>query len=234
MNKSIRKQTDSLGDRMKRYEQVSKLFLTKKVPVIGRLDGNAFHTLTKHCKKPFDESLMNAMSDSCIAVMNKIQGCKVAYTQSDEVTFLITDYETIDTMAWFDYNVSKLVSISASTMSVAFNKSFESPYDAIFDARFFNVPKEDVINNFLWRAKDWNRNSLQMYCRSIFSHKQLHGANRETMHNMLHESGKKWTTDLNDRERNGRFFIKTSSGIIVNDTILPTYQSMESIIKEFL
>ena len=48
---------DSLGDRMKKYEGVSRNYLTRRVPVIIRLDGKAFHTFTKGFKKPFDEVL---------------------------------------------------------------------------------------------------------------------------------------------------------------------------------
>ena len=38
---------DSLGDRMKEYENISRNYLTRRVPVIIRLDGKAFHTFTK-------------------------------------------------------------------------------------------------------------------------------------------------------------------------------------------
>lgn len=48
------KKNDSLGDRMKGYESVSRNFLTRRVPAIIRLDGKAFHTFTKGMEKPFD------------------------------------------------------------------------------------------------------------------------------------------------------------------------------------
>lgn len=47
------KKNDSLGDRMKGYEDVSRNFLTRRVPAIIRLDGKAFHTFTKGMEKPF-------------------------------------------------------------------------------------------------------------------------------------------------------------------------------------
>jgi len=230
------KKQDSLGDRMKRYEQVSRQYLVKKMPVIIRLDGKAFHTLTKrYATKPFDCAIMDAMSESAMVTLNALQGAKVAYIQSDEVTFLLTDYENINTEAWFDYIVEKLVSISAATMSVEFNGIYLNDLGAVFDSRAFNVPKEDVINNFLWRAKDWKRNSLQMYCRSHFSHKQLRDKKTEDMHNMLFDIGLNWTTDLTDREKNGRFIIKGCDGAFhIHDNILPTYDSIKEAIVQFL
>ena len=225
---------DSLGNRMKRYESVSRHFLTRRVPVIIRVDGKAFHTLTKHAKKPFDSRIMDAMSNAALAVLKEIQGAKAAYIQSDEVTFLVTDYDTLNTEAWFGYNLQKLVSITASVMSVAFNKEYANDIGAVVDSRAFNVPSSDVINNFLWRAKDWNRNSLQMYCRSVFTHKQLHGKKAAEMHEMLFEKGLNWTTDLTGRERNGRYIIASEGGWVINDNVLPSYQAIESVLTKFL
>lgn len=58
------KKNDSLGDRMKGYESVSRNFLTRRVPAIIRLDGKAFHTFTKGMEKPFDPVLTQAMQET--------------------------------------------------------------------------------------------------------------------------------------------------------------------------
>ena len=56
---------DALGDRMKHnYEEVSKTRLTRRVPVIIRLDGAHFHTVTRGFKKPFDEVMIKTMQDT--------------------------------------------------------------------------------------------------------------------------------------------------------------------------
>ena len=228
------KQRDSLGDRMKGYENNSRFYLTRRVPVIVRLDGRAFHTLTKKAKKPFDSDVMDSMYKSALTVMNDMQGCKACYVQSDEATFLLTDYDTINTEPWFGYNLQKMVSISAATMSESFNNEYPNDIGAVFDSRAFNVPKDDVVNNFLWRAKDWSRNSLQMYCRSVFSHKQLHGKKSNDMHNMLFDKGLNWTTDLSSRERNGRYIITSEKGWVINDDVLPNYEAIDSVLNKFL
>lgn len=115
---------NDLGNRMKSYENVSRDYLIKKVPVIIRIDGKAFHTFTKGFKKPFDKIMMESMWETAKFLCSNIQGCKIAYTQSDEISILITDYETITTDGWFEYNKQKIVSVSASMATLAFNNSF--------------------------------------------------------------------------------------------------------------
>lgn len=116
---------DSLGDRMKcNYENRSKTSLVRRIPVILRLDGKSFHTFTKGFDKPYDKILMNTMQETMKYLCENIQGCKLGYTQSDEITLLITDYDKLDTDAWFDYEVQKMCSISSSISTMIFNDIF--------------------------------------------------------------------------------------------------------------
>lgn len=221
---------DSLGDRIKRYERVFDMKAVRRMPLMVRLDGRAFHTYTRKMKKPFASDFLDAMVSSATTVAEDMQGFKAGYVQSDEATFCITDYDSLETEGWFDYRISKMVSISASLMSVAFNRALGRDSLAVFDGRAFNVPREDVVNAFLWRAKDWQRNSLQMYCQSLFSHKQLQGKKQPDMHEMLHQIGKNWTTDLLPIERNGTFLINVDGKIYERRDVLPEYASIDAAI----
>ena len=90
---------DSLGDRMKEnYENRAKTYLIRRMPVIIRIDGKAFHTFTKGFDKPYDEVFHQAMNETLRFLCKSIQGCKFGYTQSDEITLLLTDYDTLTTM----------------------------------------------------------------------------------------------------------------------------------------
>ena len=115
---------NDLGSRMKEYEAVSKHKLVRRVPVIIRLDGKAFHTFTKGFDRPFDELLKTTMQKTTADLCKNIQGCKIGYTQSDEISLLLTDYESIDTDAWFDNSQSKMETISSSMATLFFNKHF--------------------------------------------------------------------------------------------------------------
>src|SRR4030065_891451 len=217
---------NELGDRIKRnYEDSYRIYLTRRTPVIIRVDGKAFHTLTskmkKHLEAPFFPHFMNSMLYAAEKTAEEMQGFKLGYVQSDEASFLLTDYDKLETEAWFNYNLNKIVSVSASTMTAYFNDFWELGMTglegkvSVFDARAFNIPKEEIANYFLWRCQDWERNSLSMYCQAFFSHKELMNKGREEQHEMLHSIGKNWATDLSPREKNGTFIFR--DGKTVND-----------------
>lgn len=117
---------DSLGDRMKCYENVTRNYLTRRAPVIIRIDGKAFHSFTRGFKKPFDGIFVKSMQETMKYLCENIQGCVLGYTQSDEITLVIIDYEKIESCAWFDNNIQKMASISASMATLAFNKYFSA------------------------------------------------------------------------------------------------------------
>ena len=228
--------TSDLANRMKDYEKRTRYYLQKRLPVIIRLDSRAGHTFTKGFKRPFDEIFMKSMQETAKYLCENIQGCQCAYIQSDEITLLLVDYEKLNTESWFDYRIDKIISISAAMATLAFNKYFTSNaemyiddfYEAwnhsdveekyvkvlkkaikmglVFDSRVFNLPKEEVTNNFYWRQLDASRNSIQMVGQANFSHKELQ-----------HKS----CNDIQD-------MLMTQKGINWND--LPTYQKRGSCV----
>jgi len=213
--------TESLGDRMKaNYEKRSEYKLLRRMPVIIRLDGRCFHSLTHKCVKPFDSILSDSMEHTARYLCDEIQGAKCAYTQSDEISVLVIDYDTLTTQAWFDYNLQKVVSISAALASVYFSSAFHEAVQ--FDSRAFNLPIDEVANYFIWRQKDWIRNSVEMLTRSHYSAKQLLNKSQSEMHEMLHQKGVSWA-DLPPRFKNGVFITKTVlNGWVTRDDIIFT------------
>jgi len=181
---------DSLGDRMKnQYEDRARFLLPRRTFTILRLDGKAFHTLTRGCVKPFDGTVKDAMTAAALAVTAEAQGAKLAYIQSDEISIVLTDYDSIETQAWFDGNVQKITSVAAGVASVAFSRKYGE--DGIFDARTFTIPDPvEVVNYFIWRQKDAVRNSVQACAQAHFSPKQLNSKKIPEMLAMLDEVGK--------------------------------------------
>ena len=202
----------SLGERMKGYENISRIYLTRRCPLIIRIDGRAFHTFTKGLKRPFDNLLMSVMQETAKYLCQNISGCKLAYTQSDEISLLITDYDSLDTQAWFDKNLQKIVSVSASLATLAFNKFWNDAvaceyaatgasaipfnfdylsiisskkFKATFDSRAFVLPKEEVCNYFIWRQQDASKNSVQSLAQANFPHKQLEGLHTNQLQDKL-------------------------------------------------
>lgn len=199
--------SDSLGDRMKRYEGVSQTSLMRRAPIIVRCDGKAFHTLTHGCDKPFDANLMRAMDEAALALCKDIQGCKLAYIQSDEISLLLTDFDRLNQGAWFENNLQKMVSVSASLATAYFNANYKGDKMALFDSRAFSLPEHEVCNYFVWRQQDAVRNSVQMCARSLFSHKELIGKKMGDMKRMMYGKGLDWDSMSLYKQR-GRCAVK--------------------------
>jgi len=191
--------TKSIGDRMKEYEAVStSTYLMRRTPVIIRLDGKAFHTLSGWLESPYDNKFHECMCRAAMAVCSECQGARFAYHFSDEISVLLADYQDISTDAYFAYNLQKIVSVAASICTAAFamaciDKGFPwCPPFPNFDCRAFNIPPEEVCNYFIWRQQDCTRNSIQTLARSLFSHKELHGKDSSAMQDMMVERGVNW------------------------------------------
>lgn len=241
------KKRDALGDRMKKYEYITRTYLVPRMPVIIRLDGKAFHTFTRGFKRPFDEVLISTMQDTTKYLCENIQGCVLGYTQSDEITLVLVDYKKLNSCAWFDNNIQKMCSIAASMATFAFNRFFVANLNAfyefntdidlteigyhitfseedngkyyeaykkaaekgaMFDARVFNIPKEEVCNCVLWRQNDATRNSVEMVAQAHFSHGALQNKSQSQMQDMLMlEKGINWN-DFPVHQKRGSCCIK--------------------------
>lgn len=229
---------DDLGTRMKTfYEEIPKIKLMRRCPVAIRIDGKSFHTFTRKFEKPFDEVLIDTMQETMKYLCENIQGCVLGYTQSDEITLILIDYKKLNSDAWFDYEVQKMCSIVASMATMAFNRFFMYEYEefnrwvnegnptdedrrlndiyydamckgAMFDARCFNIPKEEVTNLIYWRQLDASRNSIQMVGQANFSHKELQNKSCNQIQDMLMEQkGINWN-DLPIYQKRGSCCIK--------------------------
>ena len=227
---------DNLGDRMKDYEVRNQYFLQRHIPVAIRVDMKSGHSFTKGFKQPFDEIFVKSMQQTAKFMCENIQGTVLSFQQSDEITIILQDYKNLNTDAWFNYRTDKMCSIAASMATMAFNKFFtknvnyfeithEHDYTineycttlvnaaekgAMFDARCFNIPKEEVCNLIYWRQLDATRNSIQMVGQANFSHKELQNKSCNMIQEMLFaEKGINWNNYPTHLKR-GSCCIKTT------------------------
>lgn len=199
---------DSLGDRMKEfYENRTRNFLPRRTYTIIRVDGKAFHSYTRGLVRPFDEKLVNDMDETACYMCKNIQGAKFAFVQSDEISILLTDFEGLTTDAWFDGNIQKMASISASLATAKFNELRPNKI-ALFDSRVFTIPSDiEVENYFIWRQKDTTRNSISSVAQSMFSHRELENKNTDQMQEMCFQKGVNWN-DFSAKLKRGRLIVK--------------------------
>lgn len=183
---------DGLGERLKKYEQVSESYLVPGLPFMIRLDGRAFSAYSKRFKKPFDEVLSGAMIETTKALMQEFQA-SVGYTQSDEITLLFNGKDQLP----FGGRVQKLVSLTAAFASVVFNQYIRDNSDirkvAVMDSRVFTLPSiAEGLTCLAWREMDATRNSISMAAQSVFSHKQLNKRGTKAKLTMLKDYGIDW------------------------------------------
>lgn len=235
-------ENNSLGARIKSYEDISNIRLIPRMPVILRVDGKSFHTFTKKFDRPFDEQFMISMAQTMKYLCENIQGVKFGYTQSDEISILLTDYEKYTTERWFDYRIQKMTSVAASIATAKFNELIQ-PYRnskklnqsfALFDARVFSLSKEEVCNYFIWRQQDATKNSIQMLARSLFSHKELQNLNGNDLQNkMLVEKNINWN-DLPIYCKRGISVYKNSISGWYIDKVIPVFSDLRDFVETWI
>lgn len=232
MTKSAPKGGDSLGDRMKKYEDVNRIKLMRRNPVIIRLDGKAFHTWTKGLDRPHDDTFIAIMANTMKFLCENIQGAVFAYCQSDEISILLRDYDALNTEAWFDNNVQKMVSVSASLATGIFNQlaagAFEDKPLAFFDSRVFSLPKDDVVNYFIWRQQDAVRNSIRSVATHHLGHKKCHGKNNVEVQDMLMQMDVpvNWN-DVEIHKKRGLCYNAMSKKV---DHLIPVFSAMREYV----
>lgn len=199
--------------RMKEYENSYKLTLPKRIPFVLKIDGRCFHNFLKTSDKPIDKRFKEAMDYAAAKLVEEIQGAVLAYVQSDEINVLIINYKTLDYEPWFGNELQKIVSVSASIVTWAFNEKWKelnpsAKISAMFDSRAFILPKEEVCNYFVGRQKDWSKNSVQMVAKNEFGHQRIFRKNGSEMQEMLFkEKGINWN-DLPTWQKRGRAVYK--------------------------
>lgn len=223
----------------------------RRCPVAIRIDGKAFHTFTRGFQKPFDEVLIKSMQQTMKYLCENIQGCVLGYTQSDEITLILVDYKKLTSSAWFDYEVQKMCSIAASMTTMTFNRAFaknvgdyctynyecmdntHENYEhilslavdkgAMFNARCFNIPKEEVTNLVYWRQLVSSRNSIQMLGQANFSHSELQNKSCNDIQDMLMmQKGINWN-DLPVYQKRGSCCVRNKI-VVKSNGIMETIQ----------
>jgi tRNA(His) guanylyltransferase len=219
----------NVGDRIKDfYENRTKQLLMRRTITILRLDGKGFSKFTKGLNKPFDDGFSQDMDLTAKFLCEEIQGAKFGYTQSDEITIVLSDFDNQETSAWFDYNVQKMVSISASIATAKFNQlrarrmannanigvdDLNSMKLAMFDSRVFQVPTiDEMVNTLIFRQQDCTRNSISM-AADAYLKGSMEGVKGDVKQERLFtEAGVNWN-DYKTKYKRGSVIKKVEIGV---------------------
>lgn len=252
---------DELGNRMKvNYENRTRILLPRRTYSIIRIDGKCFSNFTKNLDKPFDAGLIADMNETATYLCKNIQGAKIGFVQSDEISILMTDFDGLQTDAWFDGNIQKIVSVAASLAASKFNQlrwmryvneRYNNTEDNVswewfegvrklkladFDARTFTIPsKTEVANMFLWRQQDTVRNSISSVAQTLYSSKELHGKNMSQQQEMIFQKGQNWN-DYDPMLKRGRFVfkeeVKLATPFVSADKLQSSYVRYRWVVEE--
>lgn len=213
---------DPLGDRMKQYETVTRQTLPRRTYTVLRVDGRAFHTFLAHANKPWDDDVVRVMRATTQGLCGAVAGTVLGYTQSDEISLVLQDFESRETQPWFGGVVQKMASVAASTTTAIFLREYGAHFDPpedddypTFDARVFTVPDVvEVANYLVWRQRDCARNSVRALAHAEFGPAATHGKNTGELRTLLVvERGITWETDVRAGLRRGWLCRKTGADV---------------------
>lgn len=210
----------SLGDRMKDYENRTGSYLLPRTPFVIRVDGCNFKRYTANLARPYDDDLIYDMNQTAMIVASKIQGCKLAFVQSDEISFIVYQPSHKEEL-YYDYKVQKIVSVVSSLTSTTFNNlrsTIGEDTSAVFDARCFSLPTiDECINYLIWRQRDGKRNSISAAAMALFSHKELHMKSSQDKIDMMREKGYDWYRDIDFRKQSGGIITRVEKKVEIAD-----------------
>ncbi|MFN8688328.1 MAG: tRNA(His) guanylyltransferase Thg1 family protein [Acidobacteriota bacterium] len=223
---------DDLGDRIKRfYEDALRIHVPRQTHVVLRIDGRGFHQFTRGLERPYCRRLADALDAAALALCQEMTGCRFAYGQSDEYSFLLMDCQSEKSPLWFDGNLQKIVSVAASFFTAAFARQFASPKLASFDCRALVIAQpREVEKYFIWRQLDASANSLNMLASAHYSHKELLGRGEAEKHDLLHAKGINWARQPADFKR-GRAVRRAPQGTWLIDHDIPVFHRKLSYLR---
>lgn len=219
----------NLAEKIKKLEKEKESYLDYKnlnKTFFIRCDGRSFKTFTKGFKKPFDTIFRETMERTMVDICSEVQGACLGFTQSDEITIMFKK-EDESSDVFFGGRIIKIVSEVSSLATLNFNKNLinvveenkenltKEDYEmyknkflkATFDARVFEIEKENELEPIIWRVLDCYKNAVQMIARTYYSHKQLNNKNLKDMENMLLEKNIK-ISSFESRNIYGKFCVK--------------------------
>lgn len=227
----------NLEDKCLYYRSLTDYKLLPNSYVIVTMDGRSFsHLIKNKFQKPFDDNFIRMMNETAQYVCKNVQGAKFAYVQSDEISIVLTDFDTPTTETFFNNRLCKLQSIIASLTTSKFNqlmtaykldkmvdeygnspklsgnevaRLIKNMQEYQFDCKCWNVPSlNDVYAWFLYRQIDCIKNSKQQTAQAYFPHTELQNKNTdEQIALLLEKKGVDWNL-FGTEKKYGRFIWK--------------------------
>ena len=237
MKELMEKEGQTIKDKAKSAQKNRDYNLDVDKYILVHVDGRSFSRMVKNkFKKPFDEDFIRMMNETAIFLCENVQGAKVAYVQSDEISLLLKK-DSPEGDIFFGGRLCKMQSIIASLATAKFNqlmtvyslkKTAEYYEDNLyamsfideeitemplyqFDCKVWDVDTaNDALAWFLFRNIDCVKNSKQQAAQTWLSHKELLNKQTDEQIALLKDVyGVDWY-DFHQSQKYGRVIDKTT------------------------
>lgn len=242
----------SLSDRMKEYENVTNYSLYGRMPIILRIDGRAFHTLTKGMEQPYDKMFITIMDRVMEEVFDELSDAVLGYVQSDEISIVLCPYANYETEPIFSGRIQKICSVASSIATQSFiktlmmysythipkTKEWVEKYinrNITFDCRCFNLQRDEVLNYLIWRQQDCKRNSILSAAQKFIGKKDIHGLKTpELIDKMLNEKGIDYWTTIPKNVHYGRSCYRITGYGVKIDTLDFSNEKVKEVVNKMV
>lgn len=215
----------TLKEKSKFFQERRNYLIDTDKYILVHVDGRSFSKMVKNkFRKPFDDSFIEMMNQTAVYLCENVQGCQLAYVQSDEISLLIKKNNP-EGDVFFGGRLCKMQSIIASLASAKFNQLMmiynitgengtcdvymdnteivdeivnvihDSPLYQ-FDCKVWDVDSaNDAMAWFLFRNIDCIRNSKQQTAQAYLRHKELIGLDtNKQIELLLNKTNVDWNT----------------------------------------
>lgn len=159
-----------LKDRISLYEEVSDYKLLPKLPIIISLNGRSFSKMTNLLKKPYCPNFAECMYATALKLSMEIDGAIFSYCFNDEIIIIARNDQTLDTETWYNNNIQKISSVTASIATLHLNRCINEldlnlTGDPTFTSKIFTVPNvTEAINVLVSKQQQCFYQSVQLAC----------------------------------------------------------------------
>lgn len=215
----------TLKEKSKFFQERRNYLIDTDKYILVHVDGRSFSKMVKNkFRKPFDDNFIEMMNQTAVYLCENVQGCQLAYVQSDEISLLIKKNNP-EGDVFFGGRLCKMQSIIASLASAKFNQLMmiynitgedgtcdvymdnteivdeivnvihDSPLYQ-FDCKVWDVDSaNDAMAWFLFRNIDCIRNSKQQTAQTYLTHKELIGLDTDKqIELLLNKTNVDWNT----------------------------------------
>jgi tRNA(His) guanylyltransferase len=160
----------TLKNRIDSYSAAYNHKILAKLPIITIVNGRSFAKLTTLINKPFSNDLAQCFSAALGALMQEMDGTIFGYSHNDELVIVSRNDQTPETQPWYNNDIQKSASISASIATVQFNNyaaslDLDLIGEPVFYSQVFAVPNiTEAINLLVCKQQQSFFISVQLAC----------------------------------------------------------------------